>query len=495
MNNISKRAHNSVLRLITIIVILALSMTGCGNSEEKGGGDYPKEHTAPDITLNIEEFEDIIDNIADNTVDNADNIDNTVDNAENNSAVLFHPDDYYIKWAVPDDSIKIQDEWVLKINDRLMSEGYPFRLQLIRIYEDKDKDYKTLIDECDADIVFTGYENYKSRFALRGMIEGRYEDLTPYIEKSELKNIIPEKLLKSVFYKGHIYLLPSEWGADGENEVLLYSGENEIVRSENFKEDIFLLREYINLNNKLYYGVDRFGFMRFFGYYYDAVNGIIINSDGEIVNPFRNEECLKWMRLVNEWYKTGYAPDPAKLDRDVLKSQCTFHLSEETDMQKEEILESWKIELSNRYICSTAIRKDSPNKEYAFKLLELFRTDHNYGNLIIFGTNEIDEIIPKQTTFLNNVTFGLDDGLLRIDDAFRHFSSSEERIDFYENEVILSPVVDMDIPFECYELCGIIDKYLIDENILFSDDFENKLENFQNEYTDAFDRIIMNSKR
>ena len=37
---------------------------------------------------------------------------------------------------------------------------------------------------------------------------------------------------------------------------------------------------------------------------------------------------------------------------------------------------------------------------------------------------EIDEIIPKQTTFLNNVTFGLDDGLLRIDDAFRHFSSS-----------------------------------------------------------------------
>ena len=151
--------------------------------------------------------------------------------------------------------------------------------------------------------------------------------------------------------------------------------------------------------------------------------------------------------------------------------------------------------MSNRYICSTAIRKDSPNKEYAFKLLELFRTDHNYGNLIIFGTNEIDEIIPKQTTFLNNVTFGLDDGLLRIDDAFRHFSSSEERIDFYENEVILSPVVDMDIPFECYELCGIVDKYLIDENILFSDDFENKLENFQNEYTDAFDRIIMNSKR
>ena len=42
-------------------------------------------------------------------------------NKENN---IYETNVCYIKWAVPDDSIKIQDEWVLKINDRLMSEGY-----------------------------------------------------------------------------------------------------------------------------------------------------------------------------------------------------------------------------------------------------------------------------------------------------------------------------------------------------------------------------------
>ena len=86
---------------------------------------------------------------------------------ENIKKVIDEDDNVcYIKWAVPDDSIKIQDEWMIKINDRLRSEGYPFRLQLVRIIVDNDKDYKTLTDECDADIVFTGFENYKSRFII-----------------------------------------------------------------------------------------------------------------------------------------------------------------------------------------------------------------------------------------------------------------------------------------------------------------------------------------
>ena len=398
----------------------------------------------------------------------------------------------FIKWAVPDDSIKIKDEWIVKINNRLRSEGYPFRLQLVRIIEEENKDYKTLTDECDADIVFTGYENYKSRFALKGMMEGKYEDLTEYIEKGKLKNIIPEKLLKAISYKGHTYLLPNEWGVDGANDVLVYLGDKESVRSEDFKNNIFELRDYINSEDKIYYGLNRFDFVRLFGYFYDAVNGIVTDSDGNIINPLEDESCLNWMKLVNEWYSKGYAPDPTKKDREVIKKQCTFHLYDETNMEKKGILAAWKIELSNRYICSTAIKKNSENKKYAFELLELFRVDHNYGNLLVYGTTKSEEIVPEETSYLNKITFGLDDGLLQVDDVFRHFDSTEERLKFYENEVILSPTVDMDIPFECYELTGIINRYLLDENILFKDNYEKMLDNFKNEYTEALEKIIIN---
>lgn len=398
---------------------------------------------------------------------------------------------YYIKWAVPDDSIKVQDEWIIKINDRLRSEGYPFRLQLVRIIVDNDKDYKTLTDECDADIVFTGFENYKSRFALKGMIEGKYEELTEYINESKLKSIIPEKLLKAVSYKGHIYLLPNEWGVDGANKVLVYLGNEESVRSGDFKNNIFMLRDHIDSKDKIYYGLNRFDFVRLFGYYYDAVNGIVTDRDGNIINPFESDRCLKWMNMVNEWYKAGYAPDPTKIDREIIKKQCTFHICDETDMEKEGLLAAWKTELSNRYICSTAIKNDSKNKKYAFELLELFRTDHNYGNLLIYGITEDEKTIPKETTYLNKVVFGLDDGLLQTDDAFRHFSSTEERLKYYEEEVILSPTVDMDIPFDCYELCGIINRYLLDENIMFDNEYENKLESFKKEYTAKLNEIKM----
>ena len=49
----------------------------------------------------------------------------------------------------------------------------------------------------------------------------------------------------------------------------------------------------------------------------------------------------------------------------------------------------------------------------------------------------------------------------------------------------------MDIPFDCYELCGIINRYLLDENIMFDNEYENKLESFKKEYTAKLNEIKM----
>lgn len=399
----------------------------------------------------------------------------------------------YLRWAVPDDSIFVKDEWIDKINGKLRADGYEFRLKLVRIVEDENHDYEELVYSCNADIVFTGNEDYKDRYAMKGMINGKYADLTDYINNGKLKEIIPEKLLQAISYKDRIYLLPNEWGIDGAYISLINTRITDNRKNTDFKNNIFLIDDEINTENKVYYGLDRFDFVRFFGYYYDSVNGVVADKDGNIIDPFTDDRCTEWMRLVNKWYTEGSAPDPMKFgQKDLYDKFAILFLSGETDKEKKGTLEIWDTELCNRYLCSTAIRSDSGNIDYAFEFLELLRTDHSYGNLLIYGTESEDELEPDKMYYINKIVFGLDDGLIR-DDDFKHFSSAEERKEFYENSVTLSPTVYMDLPFECYELSGIVNYYLRDNSILFKSDFEKNLELFQKEYNTALEKIFEKS--
>jgi hypothetical protein len=91
---------------------------------------------------------------------------------------------------------------------------------------------------------------------------------------------------------------------------------------------------------------------------------------------------------------------------------------------------------------------------------------------------------------MNKVVFGLDDGLLQLDDGLRHFASAQERLEYYEENVPVSPSIYMDIPKESSELSVIVKKYLTNDSILFHDEFESEFETFKSEYTEAFDRIF-----
>ena len=175
----------------------------------------------------------------------------------------------------------------------------------------------------------------------------------------------------------------------------------------------------------------------------------------------------------------------------VIKAGCSLQLTTSSDITKEkgQVVKSWKRELCNRYGWSTAIRTDSENKENAFKLLELIRTDHEYGNLLINGKQSTDEG-PIDDNYMNKIVFGLDDGLMQPDDGLRHFASSEERLKFYEEDVPVSPSVYMDISVECSEMAAIVDKYLTNEIILFHDNFEEEFETFKKEYTEVYNRIF-----
>ncbi|MBR3579623.1 MAG: hypothetical protein IKN95_01325 [Lachnospiraceae bacterium] len=270
----------------------------------------------------------------------------------------------YVTWAIPGNLVHIGDESVKKINNKLKDEGYSFRLKLIRIESNYDINYIKEIDQCGADIVFTGIgvEKSSDSLAIDEIIAEKYEDLTKYIENSRLKEFIPQKLWAASAYKGKKFLIPSEYIQDGAEQILLYKCNDDAnqLTFDGVDSDIFMLEGLVSENNKLFYGFTDFEFVRCFGYCYDAGNGIVISNEGKVINPFEDEKCLRWMQMINTWYKEGTAPDPRDGNPMVIKAGCSLQLTTSSDITKEkgQVVKSWKRELCNRYGWSTAIRKD-----------------------------------------------------------------------------------------------------------------------------------------
>lgn len=475
--------RKSVIIYIVLYMVLVLNV-GC--AQKTGGKNWTTEHESDSTGLVTAE---------DDKKPNVDKDDNkTKDVNEINGANEIEGDTNYVTWAVPA-LARISDENIVKVNNKLKNDGYPFGLKIIRIEELYDDGYLKRLDSSGADIVFTGIgvETSSSILALKEIIAGKYEDLTGYIEKSPLKNLLPQKIIDASSYDGKIYLLPSEYVQDGADQVLIYEKKegSDTLSFEGIDSDVFKLESLVSQKNKLFYGFTDFEFVRCFGYYTDSTNGIVLSNEGKIINPFEDEKCLRWMRMINKFYINDKAPDPRTGDTDVIMSDCALRLIISSVAQKEngQIIKLWAREMCNRYGWSTAIRKASNNKENAFKFLELIRTDHDYGNLLIYGKTEEDGNLIEDM-YMDKIVLGLDDGLLQMDDGMRHFTSYEERIKFYDESVKVSPSVYMEIPMECPDLAAIVKKYLTNDIILFSNDFEAKFEMFKKEYTETFDTIF-----
>lgn len=256
-------------------------------------------------------------------------------------------------------------------------------------------------------------------------------------------------------------------------------------------DNILELDNYVADSNLIYYGWSGFDFTRCFGYDYDTVRGIVVTQDGTIFNPLEDEKCLEWMNMVNKWYRKGCI---RTTNKDSIKATCGILLTINDRNRKDDYTEicSWQRKMCKKITSTTVILADSPKKEKAFKFLELIRTNHDYGNLIIYGHTESSDISKELGSFNNKLIMGLDDGLLRGEKGMNHFMTQEERNDFYDNNVEASITLYMDLPFECSKLKKIVENYLgYNNSILFSEDYEEKLEQFKKEYTEKLFEIRM----
>ena len=465
---------------LCLLLMITLSFVGCSNDH----GATDKHEVFPDQNQNEAEIDDV------------DPVSVITEKKE-------YSDDYYVKWAVPESVVRyIKEEWVEKFNDKLESEGYNFGLMLVGL-DDSIFDfgkygidhYLEELETCKADIVYTGDEldSYENRVE-KDMAEGKYLDLTDFISNGKLKNVIPEKLLNSISYSGKIYLLPSETCQDGSQLEIRCLKDTEIKMTipDNLEESLLELNDMVSSDNKLYYGWNDMWFVNCLGYYYDYYNYVVVDKEGNIINPLEDEKCIKWLRMLNEWYKKGYAPNPYDGNVEDIKKECSFFLYASNVIKKpdEIVISSWRKNTCKRYKASTAIRADSDNKDNALRLLEILRTNSDYGNILVFG-KEYDENEKIIDAYNIKSILGIDVGIMHNEDGLMHFNNHDERMAFYEENVILSPLIDVEFPDECRELGKIIEKYLFfTNNIVFKENFEENLETFRKEYTETLKRIM-----
>ena len=146
-----------------------------------------------------------------------------------------------------------------------------------------------------------------------------------------------------------------------------------------------------------------------------------------------------------------------------------------------------------RIIVDTTILASSDKKEQAFKLIEILRTKPEYRNLLIYGVEAPENAGYLRSGSGNKWVFEIDDGLIQDEEGELHFSSFEERNDYYNNHVTASPTLYMDFPPEYIELFRIVDRYLgIKDSIIEHDEFEKELDKFREEYTIALGDVIKN---
>lgn len=409
-----------------------------------------------------------------------------------------HPAEYYVKWAVPK-GYAVSNQTLDEINYMLEQAGAGYGLKILEIDDQADPErmeisdsvYQANLDKSGADIAFIGWMSNNSDITAATVLEeGKYACLDELLQGSGLYEAIPEVLWEAVKYQGAIYYVPNEALRNEGLCVVFNTDKIPLEKAKAFDGDIFTLMEYLPEGERLYYDWGRLSFAETFGYVYDYGKDILLSDDGSVKDPFEEERCLRWFRTINQWYADGRI-----MGISMRRETCAIQLIHDFDKVGENTYKYvWKGSVFPRLNLSTGIRADSPRKEEALHFLGLLRTDPAYANLLVYGKEALDaEGVPTTSGWGRSLVFGLDTGLLG-ETGLRHFASTEEKKQYYEENIIASPSLYMNYPEECSELHAIVDKYFSQTNILQAGNFEEKLLKFQEELRPVMKKVLEKSK-
>ncbi len=492
-----------------VTVLCAFMLVACKSENKK-------------IAVENVNIDTTIDNISeDNSFNEVENIELSEMQGEKDQQEYV--DDYNPQYHSFDDLIVIPDEewnvdkntiiWAFfddagtfgnveeRINEKLEKDGYPFRIKCIVLGMNG---YTQRVKDCRADIIFDGVgfpdSTYKWSVMHDAILEGKILKLDEFLNGSRLYDFYPEAMWESIRVDGGLYSIPNTNFYDSSLAVVFKKSEYTEEEIESFDNTLDGLLKLVDPNRKLYLWdsdcwtgyLDMYGIQNYedYGIYYE---------DDEIKNLMDLDINIRWIKELHNLAEQGMLINGKNIVYQECKddwSVALLNIGIKPDLDENEYyVVKYKGDMYPRYGGAIAIRENSHNPEYAFKLLELLLTDPEYGNLIVYGENvtekdgyAVDPDTGKTIYSWNRrLQWGINDGILKgTSDDRCTFSSPEERKTYYKTyfrEAATSY-------FDYYDLCkGLGDLFQRHNNIIFKKgDIDEELNEWIKESDEIFEK-------
>jgi hypothetical protein len=415
-----------------------------------------------------------VDTVESSEVEKADTSEDSDSEAEE---IYTMPDDYYVEYAVPD-IINVPNSNIAAFNEMLNEKGYDFGIKLISVdYGNYSEELKTY----SPDIAFIGFNDTDSDTVTQAIASGYYEPLNDYLENSVMYSQISSKLWDSVKYNGSIYTIPNCSAQDLPVSIVFNLEKISKETAEKFSGDISEIKDILG-TGKLLYQINGFDFTEYYGY--DHSKGVLVSQNKEVEMPYDSTECVEWLKTVNELYLNGSVTDDSEADWSICITKDVERISNENVF-----VYSPKAVITTRYSASTGILTESDNKDNSFKLLDLLHTDNDLANCLIYGTEysekdgyATDEKGEIMDSYVNKLIFGLDESLLWSENYLLHFSSYEEKLDYYNENVLESPAIDIQTDSDISDIQALLES---NGEIWKDENLDEKLNSLKSAYDET----------
>lgn len=392
----------------------------------------------------------------------------------------------YVEWLVPD-IIFVSEETLSKFNELLADRGCNFGLKLTTVDFNAYSDL-VVSGTYSPDIAFVGFDRSAEAEDVGKLIaSGYFECLDDMLTGSALNSVISDKLWDGVRYGGKIYTIPTGAASDPQVSVIFNLEKVSQQMAEDFSGELAELPKVLGENGLLLYSGTAFSFMEYYGYSYE--NGILISQEGKVETIFENETFLQWLKFLNKLYLQG------RVITDVESQDWSIALvGVSRPVEKNTSCYSAKAIINTRYSASTGIVKTSEHKEDAFRLLELLHTDSELANCLLYGTEyvekdgyAVDQEGKLMSVGMQKMVFGVNENVLwdefSVSGNRRKFQSSKDKLEYYENFAVESPIIGMRFETDTMAIRGILAQY--EHQLWMSEDLEGLLTELEEELAEA----------
>lgn len=345
----------------------------------------------------------------------SDSISKKETDAKIDSVARKESDAKIITFAVPD-ICKIDDDYLQHFNDELIKDGHDYMLKIKYLkYDEYAELLESELKTGDTDIAFLGLGDASGNNNIYTLINsGLILNLDEILSQelgAVLYNAFPQTLWESVKCNKHIYSIPSVLVDDQGVYAAFnrdYIADDDIDEWDGSIEGIYEIIKNAEWNNS---NAPRFQYLISDYSFEDMIEceiryGLIFDYESlSIENPLESEKFIGYLNVLDQMKKDGYMTDSipylgnsglnsAEVLKNVESGNYMVALSSgsvDEEFLKDNItVKTVKPYLSSRINGSIAISKNTDDIDDVVDFLGLFYGDGKYGNILLYGQEDLD---------------------------------------------------------------------------------------------------------